>query len=247
MQNPWLRELVGFVWGLLLFLGVAWSLRLGLGPPMSKSAVLSQVVLKTVLVLVALVGWKLLGWPFSEMGWRRADWWNRSYLAWFALAAGAMMAGSVVMIFLELMHPVAAKMSFLQLVLVIWILSSVSEEIYVRGLVQSWIAGHDDAKGLDSPFEPSIVSSALLFASMHVPLMWSPIGVKGGLTIVLATLGVGFACAALRKKSGSLWPAIACHVIGNVAGIPGGILGVILYYLVYGHRPEFLTAFHHGL
>ncbi len=235
---------MGFVWGLLFFLGVAWSLRVGLGSTLSKSPVVSQVVLKTALILIALFGWKLLGSPLHEMGWRRADWWNRSYLAWFALAAVAMMAGTVAMILQGLRHPLASQMSFLQIVVVVWLLSSVSEEIYVRGLVQSWVAGGDDAKGLDSVFEPAVVSSALLFASMHVPLMWSPIGVKGGLTIVLSTLGVGFACAALRAKTKSLWPAIACHIIGNVAGVPGGILGVILYRLVYGRLPEFLTTLH---
>jgi membrane protease YdiL (CAAX protease family) len=72
--------------------------------------------------------------------------------------------------------------------------------------------------------------------------MWSPVGVQGGLVIVLSTLGVGFACAVLRARSRSLWPAIVCHVIGNVAGIPGGILGVILYRLVYGRLPEMLNG-----
>ena len=75
---------------------------------------------------------------------------------------------------------------------------------------------------------------------LAVPLMWSPIGVKGGLPIVLATFGVGLACAVLRSESRSLWPAIACHVIGNVAGLPGGILGVLLYLLVYERLPEIL-------
>ena len=266
MRNQWLRALAGFVWGLLLFLGLARSFRLGLGPTTSGSAVLSQLVLKTALVLVALIGWKLLGRSFSEMGWRRADWWNRSYLVWFAIAAFSMMAGSVVMILLGVRHPVASQMTFLQIVAVIWLLSSFSEEVYVRGLVQSWIADRDDGKmvtwsldpaaigvqsgvadrddgkGIDSAFEPAIVSSALLFAAMHVPLMWSPMGVKGGLTIVLSTLGVGYACAVLRARTRSIWPAIACHVLGNVAGVPGGILGVILYRLVHGHLPAFLSG-----
>jgi membrane protease YdiL (CAAX protease family) len=80
----------------------------------------------------------------------------------------------------------------------------------------------------------SIVSSAVLFAAMHGPLMRSQLGVKGGLAIVLSTLGVGWACAVLRARSKSLLPAIACHVIGNVTGVPGGIIGVIIYRLVYG-------------
>jgi membrane protease YdiL (CAAX protease family) len=65
---------------------------------------------------------------------------------------------------------------------------------------------------------------------------------KGGLAIVLSTLGVGWACAVLRARSKSLLPAIACHVIGNVAGVPGGILGVILDRLVYGRLSEILTS-----
>ena len=44
-------------------------------------------------------------------------------------------------------HPVASQMGFLQIVLLIWLLSSFSEEVYVRGLVQSWIADRDEAKG----------------------------------------------------------------------------------------------------
>ena len=242
MRNQWLRAFVGFVWGLLLFLGVAWSLKLGLGSAGNGSAVVSQIVLKTALVVIALIGWKLLGKPLSEMGWRRSDWRGRSYLVWFVIAAASMMAASVAMIFLGARHPIASQMSFLQIVVVVWLLSSFSEEVYVRGLVQSWVADRGDANGISSAFEPSIVSSALLFAAMHVPLMWSPAGVKGGLVIVLAMVGVGWACAVLRARSRSLWPAIACHVVGNVAGVPGGILGVILYRLVYGRLPEILTS-----
>jgi hypothetical protein len=77
---------------------------------------------------------------------------------------------------------------------------------------------------------------------MHGPLMWSPLGVSGGLAIVLSTLGVGWACAVLRNRSKNFWPAIACHIVVSVAGIRGGILGVILYRLVYGRLPETLTS-----
>ena len=155
-----------------------------------------------------------------------------------------MIAATVVLILLERQHPIAARMNFLQIVLVIWILSSFSEEVYVRGLVQSWMAGRTEgeAGGVEggSIFSAAIVSSAVLFASMHVPLMWSPLGVKGGLPLVLATLSVGWACAVLRARSKSLLPAIACHVFANATGIIGGILGVILYWVTYGHLPEFL-------
>jgi membrane protease YdiL (CAAX protease family) len=242
MLKQWGRALLGFVWGLLLFLAVAWSLKSGLGATVIESAVVSQIILKTTLVLVALVAWKLLGRPFREMGWRRAEWWNRSYLTWFVIAAASMMAGSVAMLLLEARHPVVAQMGLLQIVVVIWLLSSFSEEVYVRGLVQSWVANREDATGINAFFDPSIVSSAFLFAAMHAPLMWSPAGVKGGLAIVLAVLGVGWACAVLRARSRSLLPAIVCHVVSNVAGLPGGILGVILYRLIHGRLPAIVTS-----
>jgi membrane protease YdiL (CAAX protease family) len=77
---------------------------------------------------------------------------------------------------------------------------------------------------------------------MHVPLLWSAAGIKGGLPIVLATLCVGWACAVLGARCRSLWPPIACHVLGNVAGLPGGIIGVILYRALHGHLPDFLKT-----
>jgi hypothetical protein len=239
MRNEWVRAFLGFVWGLLLFLAVARSLKLGLGPTLTESAVMSQVVLKSTIVLVALLCWTLLGRPFSEMGWRRADWWKRSYLFWFVIAATTMMAGSVAMIFLGARHPLASQMRFPEIVLVIWLLSSFSEEVYVRGLVQSWVANRRD--GINSAFTPSIVSSTLLFAAMHAPLIWSPAGVKGGLLIVLMMVAVGWACAVLRARSTSLLPAIVCHVVANVAPLPGGILGAILYRVIYGHLPEIMA------
>jgi membrane protease YdiL (CAAX protease family) len=240
MRNVWVRALVGYVWGLLLFLAVAYSSKYGLDALGKHSAVVSQIAIKGTLVLIALAAWKLPGRPLSQMGWRRAPWWNRLYARWFVLAAVAMMAASVTMILLEVRHPIASQMSFLQIVVVIWLGSSFSEEVYVRGLVQSWIANGDE-ETTTSIFAPPSVSSALLFASMHVPLLWSSAGVAGGLTLVVATLFVGWACAVLRARSKSLWPAIACHAFGNLAGLPGGILGTILYRLAYGRFPDFLT------
>ena len=83
------------------------------------------------------------------------------------------------MIFLGTRHPLAAQMNFAQVFLIIWLLSSFAEEVYVRGLVQSWVANRSDGVSASSPWAPAIVSSALLFVSMHVPLMWSAAGVKG--------------------------------------------------------------------
>ncbi|MFO0890218.1 MAG: CPBP family intramembrane glutamic endopeptidase [Isosphaeraceae bacterium] len=242
MSNGWVRAGAGFVWGLALFLAVAFGLKWVMGSTATTSPVLSQVVLKGLLIVVAVAVWALMGRPLSAMGFRRAATTGRGSLPWYALAIVAMMLGSVAMVLLELRHPLTAQMTFLQIVLSVWLLSSVSEEVYVRGLVQSWMADGTELSGPRPLSEPSVVMSALLFAAMHVPLMWSPIGFRGGLAIVLATLGVGIACAVLRARTGSLWPAILAHVLGNVGGVPGGILGVILYRVIHGHLPEMLTS-----
>ncbi|HEV7999028.1 MAG TPA: CPBP family intramembrane glutamic endopeptidase [Planctomycetaceae bacterium] len=240
MQNQRVRAVIGFVWGLLLFLGLAYSLKAALPSALIGSPVRWQLVLKGTMVVLALLGWAMQRRSFAEMGWQRPLW-NSSQLIWYGIGAIAMMAATVVLIFVGVKHPLAAQMSFPQIVLIIWFVSSFSEEVYVRGLVQSWVTKGQETAGL-SPFAPAIVSSALLFAGMHVPLIWTPMGVKGGVPLVLATLGLGWACAVLRARSRSLWPAIACHVLGNVAAVPGGILGVILYRVIYHRLPDFITS-----
>jgi hypothetical protein len=50
-------------------------------------------------------------------------------------AAAFMMAASVVMLFLGVRHPIASQMSFLQIVLLIWLLSSCSEEVSRPGSI----------------------------------------------------------------------------------------------------------------
>jgi membrane protease YdiL (CAAX protease family) len=242
MRKPIVRAFVGYAWGLLLFLALAYSLKFAFASWGDVKPAASQIVLKGLMIVIALAGWMALRRPFREMGWQRIKCWAVSDVVWYAIAAVGMMVASTVMVLLEVRHPLASQMTLPQIVVIVWLGSSLAEEIYVRGLVQSWMADRDNPTGIQSPFEPAIVSSALLFSSMHVPLLWSTAGIKGGLPIVLATLLVGWACAVLRARCASLWPAIACHVLGNVAGLPGGIIGVILYRLIHGHLPDFLKA-----
>jgi Type II CAAX prenyl endopeptidase Rce1-like len=231
-----LRGGLGYAWGLLLFWAIEFALRFGLGLEILGSAARSLVILETTLLVVALLGWKLVsfGRPFREMGWRRAAWWSRSYLPWFGVAAAVMTAGSAATL---LIHPVAPEMHFYELVLLGWRLGSFAEEFYVRGLVQSWIAGPEDSAG-NSVFAPSIVWSTLLFGAMHWPLFGSPENTINALIVLFGMLGVGWCCAVLRARTKSLLPAILCHLVGNIATVLGGFLGVILYCLIHGHLPD---------
>jgi hypothetical protein len=44
--------------------------------------------------------------------------------------------------------------------------------------------------------------------------------------------------AELRTRTGSPLPAVLAHIGGNVAGLPGGIVGVVICRLVHSHLPH---------
>lgn len=213
--------------------GLFYALGLGssqLAPPLGLDTVIGRQVALKLLMIVAAVGvWAATRRPWAEMGWRASPV-RKAYWKPVALACACMMLAAAVMILTGHRHPLAAGMTFPQIVVVIWLLSSVSEEIYVRGLVQSW------CRAGASP-GATVATSALLFAAMHVPIIWMGGGPVGGGIIVAATLGVGWACARLRERTGSLVLPIALHIAANVSAVPGGILGVIAYRLIHGQMP----------
>jgi membrane protease YdiL (CAAX protease family) len=128
-------------------------------------------------------------------------------------------------------------MSFLEIVVAIWLLSSIAEEIFVRGLIQSWITAPSSQQPAGNAQRVAVPVSAAFFAGMHVPLIWMGAGAVGGGIIVAATLVVGWAAAELRARTDSLAHAIGVHIFGNVAAVPFGILAVIAFRLTYGEMP----------
>ena len=166
MLKQRLRAVFGLLWGLALFLAITWSLKLGFGDALTSKPALSQGVLKATLACVAVIVWKLMGRPLSEMGCARhaggtgqsrvvRDRGNRDgrHVCRRDLA--------------RLRHPAAAQLSFLQLIALIWLLSSFSEEVYVRGLVKSWMEHPEYPLCSHPDWRPSIVASPCLFAAMN--------------------------------------------------------------------------------
>lgn len=228
----WLRSVVGVGLGLVIFFASAKIIR-----SLDISGVVArQVALKGSLIIVSIVIWGLLRRNWAQMGWKCPKPGVKK-LRWYIIGAVAMGAASVVMILTESKHPLVAEMSFPQIILTVWLLSSVSEEIFVRGLVQSWIT--DEFVLLPGTPDAGIVvlASPLLFAAMHIPLLWSGAGAIGGGTIVAATFVLGWAAAEIRLRTDSLLHAIGVHIVGNIAAVPFGIIGVLVYRLIHGHVP----------
>ncbi len=236
IRSEWSRGAAGYLGGLVAFFLIAYTLK-AVGPSVGIEGMIPlQIALKLLMIVAAMLAWLAVRRPWSEMGWRKVTW-RRGNWRWVIMGCAAMALASVAMLLSRSRHPLLGQMSIFQMMLIVWVLSSVSEEIYVRGAVQSWMqVGHGSPEA--PALSPAVVSSALLFASMHVPLLWSGAGVLGGSIIVVATLFVGWGCAVLRARTGSLWTAIALHVLANMASVPGGIVGVLVYRLVYGELPN---------
>jgi len=88
------------------------------------------------------------------------------------------------------------------------IMAPVCEEIVVRGFLYSGLV-----RSIKSPFI-AIGITALVFTLMHVDVQLHPSGFR-----VLWLLGSGLLYGFLRWKTGSLWPSITAHVVGNLIAI----------------------------
>jgi membrane protease YdiL (CAAX protease family) len=135
------------------------------------------------------------------------------------------------------MSKVLSQYSFPQLVLWIWIISSVSEELFCRGWFQGQLSSWALDKDETTRFRNVVLPSAVLFGGMHLPLLWSGVGLGTALLIVTATTLLGLLCADARERTGSILPACGSHISFNVGGVIGGIIYVGCYFLINGHLP----------
>lgn len=230
-RSPVLRQFAAFALGAAIFLA-CWSGLRALTGDETWSAAQKQWIFKGGLIVISLACWAIARRPWREMGWTRS-FPVRGVWKWYVLAACGMGAASIAMILIGAKHPVAAQLSFDQIVLTVWILSSVSEEIFVRGLVQSLMRppGSEHGDGAE------VILSAVLFAAMHLPLVWSGAGTAGGLIIVAATLVVGVAAAQARRVTNAIRHPIGVHIVANMAAVPFGIIGFIIFRIAHGRFP----------
>ncbi len=116
-------------------------------------------------------------------------------------------------------HPIG-EMSFWQTVAIIWLLASVSEEIFTRGLIQSLLTPvkHLGARMGNVFISVPVIVSALVFGLMHLPMLFMGMDIILGVDIVVIAVGLGLLAGYYREKTGSLLPAIAAHMMMNIAG-----------------------------
>jgi len=226
--SPWAAFLVGgAIFGILVAICEATTRSL---PPLGANAVLKAALLAVSLLLMLASG---CGW--RAYGFRRPQTDPPRKLRWRRVVASGALLGALATI--AILASPAQGMNLMesatlpQLVLAIWIWSTVTEEIFVRGWVQSSV--RDDGDGFlgnglfTGRLSAPVLTGALLFGAMHLSLFLR--GTDGWTVtiIVLATTLLGLMAGLYRETSGSLVPAIVCHGAFNVVGFVAGVLWMI--------------------
>lgn len=112
-----------------------------------------------------------------------------------------------------------------QVVLRVWIVASIAEELLTRGLVQGLLAPLVDtgfAVGAHFVSLPVLVGAAT-FSALHLVLLRRLR--TGVVPILILTFSLGCVAGVYREATGSLVPAVLVHVLFNVGGsVPAWIM-----------------------
>jgi membrane protease YdiL (CAAX protease family) len=116
--------------------------------------------------------------------------------------------------------------SIVEMILTVWIWSSICEEVLTRGLIQGFMKHQMNIKFLKLSLPVWI--SGIFFGAMHLSLLKMNMDVWFVSFIVFNTTTVGLLAAYYREKTKSVYPAIFIHFLANVIGsLPAIIMGVV--------------------
>jgi membrane protease YdiL (CAAX protease family) len=127
-------------------------------------------------------------------------------------------------------------LGFVQIVLLVWILASVAEEVLVRGYVQSYLQplAHVGFTVFRLRISLPVALSALFFSAMHLILLTTDTSFLTIYVVLVFTFFLGLVTAYQRERTGSVLPAVAAHVSFNVGGMIGGIVFVVAQIALFG-------------
>jgi membrane protease YdiL (CAAX protease family) len=195
----------------------------------------AQAVQQGLMLIVALAALIASGRPLAAFGFRRAGRTDRHFAPW-GLLLGAVSTVIMLAFALPGMRSRLAGYGFAGVVLWIWLVSSVVEEIFCRGWFQSLVAGPDGADPRAA--RAAVIWSAGLFGSMHLSLLFAGVDIASVALTVVSVTALGYVCALARARTGSLLPAIVTHVAFNAGGFVGGALYAIVFRVATGHMPS---------
>ncbi|HVP36875.1 MAG TPA: CPBP family intramembrane glutamic endopeptidase, partial [Terriglobales bacterium] len=133
-------------------------------------------------------------------------------------------------------NPLVKNLTFPQIVLFVWVFSSVIEEVFTRGFLQGHLSVLSGRyfRLLFFRVELPVMISALFFACMHFALLFRGIDAITMVVTFIFTFSIGLMAGYLRAKTGSLIPAIAVHMLANIGGMIGGVIYALINFIVTG-------------
>jgi len=210
--------------------------------PVARVATTQALELGLSLLAIAVLGKA----RFADYGFRRPILdrpASEALLRWIPVGLGAVALGAVATTATLITgaggNPIAKQLTFLQIILFVWIFSSTIEEIFTRGFLQSHLAPAvpGSFRFLFFRVETAAFISALFFSLMHLSLLLSGAGLVSIIILLLFTFSVGLLAGHQRAKTGSLIPAIGVHLLANIGGVVGGIIYTIVAILTGGKAP----------
>ena len=203
---------------------------------LTSSPLAAQVLLKVLVAAGSAAAMWL--WPRrSDIDWglRRA-----SSARWTGIALKAIVLGGVASSLVlgaggTGLQAALGTTNLIQAVLVVWILSSVSEELLTRGWLQGVLHRWRDRSVL-SVTVPALVSG-VVFGALHVSLFFKQVDSVTATVVVLFASILGVWAGTLRDRFGSLLPPVVAHIGFNVGGALGAVLFVIAYRIGTGRLP----------
>ncbi len=176
-----------------------------------------------ILILSIVMIWFVNDKSFKNYGFVKAK--NISYPKMTLISIGILIASMIIggILFVGILrnyfptenNKVFPSQSILQMILTVWIWSSITEEFLSRGLVQGFMNHLKDKKVIGLSI--SVIFSGLFFGAMHLSLFNTMSYWFAGMIVSNATV-VGLLAAYYREKSGSIAPAIYIHILANVVG-----------------------------
>jgi membrane protease YdiL (CAAX protease family) len=156
---------------------------------------------------------------------------------WGPILGGGLLLGSIATIIIIITeangNPALNGLGIREKILLVWFLASISEEIFVRGLLQGYLNPLESMKitfGSRTISYPVILST-IFFGSIHLPLVFFGADLISVSVIFLMTLTLGFFTATLRENHQSVLPSIGVHITTNIGGT---MLGPIVLAVLVG-------------
>ncbi|KAA3611017.1 MAG: CPBP family intramembrane metalloprotease [Calditrichaeota bacterium] len=200
---------------------------------------LDQFVLKSILVVLSVLAIIFIGKStLSAYGFRKGE--NVKWLSVFFTGAGLGALATVLILATPAKGvPELKNYGIIQLILLVWFYSSITEEILTRGFVQGFL---EPLKTQTISFAGKTISipvftGALLFSLLHLSLFFKGADIYTAVIIIFFTFLLGLLAGTNREKYKSIYPAIVTHIAFNIGGLFAGIIFNILKIIITGQHP----------